>query len=129
MSQLNITQLLGIWFPTDICCGDVKQIPNYCDIHPNPWLFTAQMVNATGRAPGGSPGFAAALDKRMVRRMALLIRAGTNFISYQHDLHIPGHLVEYYSPSGLAYEPALPRDDVAPPPVKVRQYLLGIMDE
>ena len=27
MSQLNITQLLGIESPTDICFGDVKQIP------------------------------------------------------------------------------------------------------
>ena len=40
----------------------------------------AQMVNAN------SPCHPLAFDKRMVRRMALLIRAGTNFISWTHLL-------------------------------------------
>ena len=37
MSQFNITQLLGISFPTDIGFGDVKPIPNSWDINPKPF--------------------------------------------------------------------------------------------
>ena len=33
MSQLNITQLLGISIPTNISFGDVKPIPNSRDIY------------------------------------------------------------------------------------------------
>ena len=38
---LNITQLLGISSPTDICFGDVTPIPNSRDINPSPWWFSS----------------------------------------------------------------------------------------
>ena len=37
------TQLLGISFARDICFGDVKPIPNYWDINPNPWMGVFNM--------------------------------------------------------------------------------------
>ena len=45
-------------------------------------------------------------------------------MSFRYDYNWPDHMVEFYSASGMAYDPTMPRDDTAPPPNKVRRYLL-----